>query len=148
MATKKPTTTQPTATQTKASQLHSRPPVRTSHVKVSSLQDASLWTRWNKPVTGRKRAKATEDFAAAAVEMSRLSKRGDDYGWLQRKSMEFEKPYCEAFSAFLLLTGDPEPRDDSFESGEIYEAETQPIMEMFEITVEAAIEAARLGRGV
>jgi hypothetical protein len=104
-----------------------------SHPRVSTI--------WINPVTGGEREKAIREFGAAAVEMSRLSKRGDDYTILQRESRPFERAYQKAFEAFLKLTGQPDPDD---RTNDLYDAEMEPIMEMFEIAVEVAIEAARL----
>lgn len=114
---------------------------RNKHLADARKSDSTFKTHyWIKPVTGRKREKALREFGAAAVEMSRLSKRGDDYGFLARESRPFERPYQEAFQAFIKLTGQPDPDD---RTNELYDAEMEPIVEVFEIAVEAAIEAAR-----
>jgi hypothetical protein len=93
-----------------------------------------------KPVTGRKREKTLREFGAAAVEMSRSSKRGDDYGLLTLESRPFDQAYQKAFQAFIKLTGTPDHDDDT---NKLYAAEMEPIIEMFNIAVESAIEAAR-----
>ena len=98
---------------------------------------------WVKPVTGRKREKTIRQFGAAAIEISRVSKRGDDYTELQREPGPFERAYQKAFEAFIELTGQPDPDDDT---NDVYDAEMEPIVEMFEIALEAAIETARLNK--